>query len=96
MSHILISFSFKDPDHNENIVEPAYEDIFHINFFSTNTDFSPKETDVEEIHFSYDVRDWDNYYLTNYIFVSRPHYRLEINHKCRFVRSKGIQSKANE
>ena len=90
MSHILISYSLKDPDHIGNIGEPAFEDVFHINFFSSDI-FSPKETDVEEIDFSYDVRECDNHYSINYTFLSSTHYRLVINHNFRFVRSKGIQ-----
>ena len=63
MMHLLFSYKFEDPDHNENIGEPAVEDIIHYNFFSTDTDFRPKETDVEEIDFSFDVRECDSYYL---------------------------------
>ena len=59
MTHILFSYNFKDPDHKENIGEPDFEDIFHYNFFSTDTNLSPKETDVEEIDILSDVRDCD-------------------------------------
>ena len=63
MSHILFFYSIEDPVNNENIGEPDFEDIFHHNFFSTDTDFSPKETDVEELELLFDVRECDDYYI---------------------------------
>ena len=57
MAHILFSYSNKDPDNNENIGEPEFEDIFHYNFFSTDTHFTPKETDVEKMDILFEVRE---------------------------------------
>ena len=74
MTHILFSYNFKDPDHNENIGEPDFEDIFHYNFFSTDTNLSPKETDVEEIDILSDVRDCDLYFIIElFIYIYLVH-----------------------
>ena len=60
-------YDIKDPDHKEKLGETAFEDIFHYNFFSTDTDFSSEETDVEEIDFSFDVRECHSFYINQMI-----------------------------
>ena len=51
LSHIVFSYGLTDPESIETIIHPDFEDVIHLNLFTSLEHFEPQEKDIKQIDF---------------------------------------------
>ena len=56
MSNIVFSYSLLDPQSVQTLGEPAFEDVIHLNLFTSEDEFEPKEENITTMSIWMNVR----------------------------------------